>query len=278
MRDETPAECAILSTVKIQSVNADGRPYSGTAFFLAHRVGEKTFGFVVTCSHVVREAKSGTLVFQVDEGGQPKFGISCTISVAEFASLWFHNPDPGIDVAVCLIDPFLDFAKTNLKTQLYFQVLNSDSVPDPGYISELDAIEDILFIGYPSGIVEQSMLLPISRKGVTATPYAVDFNGRAAFLIDGSVFPGSSGSPVFKIERWQRLTRKGTPETANRTMLLGMVALAFFHAPETDIALGNIPGAALDKNDHREMIDLGYVVKTREIVSTIKLFLDRQNP
>lgn len=274
MKDETPAECAILSTVKIQSLDATGRPFSGTGFFLAHRVGDKTYGFAVTCSHVVRSAISGTLTFQIDEGGQPRFGKSCGISVSNFASLWFHNPNESIDVAVCLINPFLDFAKTNLKTQLYFQILNTDAVPDDNYVAELDAIEEVLFIGYPNGLVEKSMLLPISRRGVTATPYSVDFNGEAKFLVDGSVFPGSSGSPVFKIERWQRITRKGAPETANRTMLLGMISQAFFHAPETDIALGEIPGNALEKSDAREMIDLGMAVKTRDIVSTIQLFLD----
>jgi hypothetical protein len=45
------------------------------------------------------------------------------------------------------------------------------------------------------------MILPISprffRRGMTATPPQLDYCGRPTFLIDASVFGGSSGSPVF---------------------------------------------------------------------------------
>ena len=44
---------------------------------------------------------------------------------------------------------------------------------------------------------DQVNLIPITRTGMTATPLQLDYDGRPSFLIDASVFPGSSGSPVF---------------------------------------------------------------------------------
>ncbi|MFR3321383.1 MAG: hypothetical protein ACLTSZ_09905 [Lachnospiraceae bacterium] len=71
------------------------------------------------------------------------------------------------------------------------------------------AIEDITFIGYPSGLYDSVNKLPIIRQGITATPIWNQFNGENVFLIDAGVFPGSSGSPVFIYNHGSYPTKDG---------------------------------------------------------------------
>ena len=52
-------------------------------------------------------------------------------------------------------------------------------------------------IGYPIGLIDEYNNKPIVRKGITATTYNIDYNGKKEFLIDIACFPGSSGSPIF---------------------------------------------------------------------------------
>ena len=79
---------------------------------------------------------------------------------------------------------------------------NTDTTPDIGLI------EDVLFVGYPNGMFDKANNLPVARRGITATPATVDYGGRPVFLIDASVFPGSSGSPVFlyNVGGWRSTT------------------------------------------------------------------------
>ena len=63
-------------------------------------------------------------------------------------------------------------------------------------MDEIDAIEDIIFIGYPNGIWDSVNNMPILRKGSTATHPCLNYNGKKEFMIDAACFPGSSGSPV----------------------------------------------------------------------------------
>lgn len=39
--------------------------------------------------------------------------------------------------------------------------------------------------------------MPITRRGITATPLHVDFENAPRFLIDAAIYGGSSGTPVF---------------------------------------------------------------------------------
>src|SRR5437763_136516 len=49
----------------------------------------------------------------------------------------------------------------------------------------------------------------IPGGGVTANPLQADYDGRPVFLIDASVFPGSSGSPVVICNQGGFATRQG---------------------------------------------------------------------
>jgi hypothetical protein len=68
-------------------------------------------------------------------------------------------------------------------------------IPTPEDLENISAIEDIYMVGYPIALWDPYNVLPLARKGVTATPYKYDFNGKKEFLVDISVFEGSSGSP-----------------------------------------------------------------------------------
>ena len=83
---------------------------------------------------------------------------------------------------------------------VFFRFITSDLVPDQSTIDELAAVEEITFIGYPSGLYDEHNVTPLVRRGITATPAWNDFQGEPTFLIDAGVFPGSSGSPVFCFE------------------------------------------------------------------------------
>ena len=103
--------------------------------------------------------------------------------------------------------------------------MRSEHVATPDSINNLDAVEEVLFIGYPDGLYDSVNLTPVVRRGITATPVQLDFEGQPAFLVDAAVFPGSSGSPVFATSTAWRVDESDNPVfTHSRAMLLGVIA------------------------------------------------------
>jgi S1-C subfamily serine protease len=65
-------------------------------------------------------------------------------------------------------------------------------------IETLGAIEPIVILGHPLGLVDEETGRPIARTGITATDPKLPFRGRPEFLVDAPCYPGSSGSPVLR--------------------------------------------------------------------------------
>ena len=154
------------------------------------------------------------------------------------------------------------------------RTLTPSNIPTREQVKNFDAIEDILFIGYPTGIYDRYNNSPIARKGITATPIALDYEGKYQFLIDASIFPGSSGSPVFHI--FQNDHQSGSLETVPgepiQVFLLGIIAEGYVFGKVTATCAVPPPVPVITS---RQMIDLGIVIKSSEI---IKLINDRKNP
>jgi hypothetical protein len=74
-------------------------------------------------------------------------------------------------------------------------------LPSPEQLAGMDTIEEVLMVGYPTGLWDEAYNLPLIRKGITATPPAIDFNNRQEFVVDMACLPGSSGSPVIRLSR-----------------------------------------------------------------------------
>ena len=89
---------------------------------------------------------------------------------------------------------------------------------------ELNAIENVVMLGYPNGLWDKKNNLPIVRRGVTATPPYIDFEGRPEFIIDCACFPGSSGSPVLLYNVGSFLRKKDSKvRVGGRLKLLGIL-------------------------------------------------------
>jgi hypothetical protein len=54
-------------------------------------------------------------------------------------------------------------------------------------------------VGYPYGFSDTTNRLPVWKTGHVASEPQVDFQGKPAFLVDVSAFPGMSGSPVLAV-------------------------------------------------------------------------------
>lgn len=141
---------------------------------------------------------------------------------------------------------------------------------------ELDALEEVIFVGYPVGLWDTTNLTPILRRGVTATPVFLDFQGKPQFLIDASVFPGSSGSPVFLYSAGWYSKRDGSVVAGKRVKLLGVLSSVVRHLQESRVETIPTGEKGGQYATFREVVDLGFVFKSSTILETIQHFISEK--
>lgn len=273
MQPKTIAEQLFFTTVRIDTVAADGTHGSGTGFFFSHKVGEGEFRCVVTNKHVVMGMREGVLSFLKRHDTQPTLGDGFRLQVSDWEQSWFGHPSPDIDIAICPLVPLETQIKQQHNVEFFYRSVSSDIIPTPQQVAELDALEPLTFIGYPNGIWDSKNLLPVARRGTTASPIEVDFEGTPRFLIDASVFGGSSGSPVFILNQGAYTTKDGGMVVGSRFYFVGVIAAVFFRTHLNEIISVPIPTQVKPMAQQQEMIDLGIVFKARTVVDTIEAFL-----
>ena len=274
MKVETVLESILFSTVRIETTSNAGSA-SGTGFIFSYPsptgVDEK---FLVTNKHVVAKAITGHLFFTQANGAtigfeEPLLGQRADVTIDNFESIWLGHPDPRIDVAACKFEPIIQALNHHGK-RIFFKSVPHKAIPSKVEIEEFDALEEVVFFGYPDGLYDNVSLLPIIRRGITATPAQIDFNGSPMFLIDASVFPGSSGSPVFLLHRPGRTDSKGSIlYSGPNAYLLGI--LSAVHVSEDlvpveliPVSTGRIPGVKTT-----QMLDLGIVYKASTVLEVV---------
>ncbi|MDH5783464.1 MAG: hypothetical protein OEZ35_07370 [Candidatus Bathyarchaeota archaeon] len=112
--------------------------------------------------------------------------------------------------------------------------------------------------------------MPVVRKGITASPIILDFRGEPQFLIDASIFPGSSGSPVFLYNPGMYADKSGGTVVGTRLYFLGIIASVFFQKDFNEIRIRSIPTVDVPVAVSRQMVDLGIVFKASTIIETIE--------
>jgi hypothetical protein len=267
MQVTTISDQLFFSTVKIETQSQKGTGAGTGFFFLLPDGDDGGYSFIVTNKHVVNGTSSGALTFIPDCDGKPSLGRGLRMNVPTevWSKLWFGHQDPAVDIAVCPLKLILDQCEEQFGCSVFHRQIDARTIPSPEVEVSFDSIETVTFVGYPDGLWDTKNFLPIARRGTTASPLPIDFEGKPQFLIDASVFRGSSGSPVFIATDGQYTNRDGSISFGRRFHFLGVVASVYARTEHKQIVARPIPTVQGPFVEHEEMLDIGVVFKARTV-------------
>lgn len=258
------AEQLIHGTVRIKTRKIGETDWSaiGAGFYWNSVLGNGyEFSAIITNRHVLEGAVAlgVQLHLKASDGGlQPGPGKEVIIAGDQLVVI-LHD-DPTVDLGLIAFGPTLH----QLDPKPFFRALTPFEIPDPATIQTLNAAQEIFMVGYPNGLADEANNAPIIRRGTTAIPCWLDYEGRKNLLCDVPVYGGSSGSPVFVIFDGIRHQRDGTVTFGTRKVFL----LGVLYAGHVLNAEGEIlpePPTALAKVITEQTINLGLCVKAERI-------------
>ncbi|CAM8655116.1 S1 family peptidase [Sphingobium cupriresistens] len=255
-------------TVRILTSKTNSRDWSGsgTGFFFLFERDDVVYPTLVTNKHVVDGAVSIGLTFHVTVDGNksPLPGAGRTVALRANQLPIIRHPVAGVDLA-CIPLAGIMTAAQNEGWRPYIKCLEETHLPDASLLADLGSIEDILMVGYPTGIVDATNNFPVIRRGITSTPYAADYQGKKEFLADIPVYGGSSGSPIF-------LMNEGAYSTSDALVMGSRFALlGVLYAGHTETVNGHIVAEPIPSNlgpvaKVKHMINLGLCIKSSMLV------------
>lgn len=272
MADLSIAEQLLYSTIKLTALKGGNPTCTGTGFFFEFDMNdERKVHAIITNNHVINGNEILLAICHLADSKKPSGRyINCHIDLNEHRVI--RHPDPNIDLCAILIGDILNQTNNN-QTPIFFVNLKTDLIPEPHDWQYFDAIEEVTMIGCPNGISDEVNNLPISRKGITASSLAKNYNGKKEFMVDMACFPGSSGSPVFVYDPSGYFDRKTKSFVVghSRVKLVGVLYAGPLIQNNGTIILGQTPTVQV-----AAMMHLGNVIKSSEIFTlseTIKLKL-----
>lgn len=238
----------LFTTVHLWVENHNESKSTGTGFIYTVESKKEggTFPFLVTNKHVINDAKRVLVEFIEAEDNKPNREEKLRVEID--GNQFKQFIDKKNDLAILPIAPILNQFQ-NAGKHVFYRTIDPNMVPEQNIIDELGAIEDVTFIGYPSGIYDHKNSTPLVRKGITSSPIWNDFKGESCFLIDAGVFPGSSGSPVFIYNQGSYATNNGIT-VGTRLLFIGIISETMIRqdGEKSDVFLG-----------------LGKVIKSKEL-------------
>ena len=241
----------LFSTVPIMG-ETDKGVVSGTGFFFSYGLEEGgSVPLLVTNYHVLRDAKRGAFAFNVEKDGLPS---KETIDVKFDRSFIEGSQLNNLDLMAYPVAPMIRLLEEKGKKPFYRSV-DESIMPKKEVLEKLTALEEITFIGYPNGLYDDFNKTPLIRRGWTATPVWNDYKGKKEFMIDASVFPGSSGSPAFIFNQGSYATGNGIT-VGSRLLFVGVVT--------STITV-----------DGREHLDLGKVIRSDALMEALGPYVRR---
>jgi hypothetical protein len=198
----TTYENLLYTTVRLEFTLANGSSV-GTGFVYDHHGpgGPKT-PLLVTNKHVVAGSQAVKLRIHRRETTASRWAVSgyVDLSFTLPESAWASHPDAAIDLVGIRLSVFQQQASAQGNELAVFSLSERFM---PGDLTAFDAVEEIVMVGYPSGLWDSTNNYPLVRRGITASHPGIDFDGKPEIAIDMACFHGSSGSPVLYSSRWR---------------------------------------------------------------------------
>lgn len=258
-------------TVQLVGITPQGESI-GTGFFFKY----KKRLFIVTNKHVVNGVTGGDLLLlkeQTDDQNNKKPVLGEYFSLSFNSDSFIGHPDTGVDVAVMNISTNIVDAESD-GHQVFWKNLAKENIPDQEDIDKkLSPIEDVLIIGYPEGMWDSRNKLSIVRRGITATPYHVNYEKRPIFLVDTEIYAGLGGSLVLSYGSSADDDGTGSLHANRHFMLLGILAATYQRTGEGEIRMTNIPTQRIPLAEISQLTNLGIVFKAETIVECIEFYI-----
>ncbi len=263
------SEQLIHTTVRIESIDRQNRPHSGTGFFFNFPVeGNVQVRVIVTNRHVLESMQSISISLTVaDSQDAPLYGQHERIQISDIQGAVLYHNDPAVDLAIIFAEVIFGVMR-RMGKPAFTRAVGTDLLPSDELIKSMMAFEDVVMVGYPNGLWDAVNNLPLIRRGYTATPFVRDFNGRKEFVIDAACFPGSSGSPVYLYNQGSYSTPTDVVLGGSRVALLGIL----FGGPQVtvqgQIVIAAIPTGmqAMPVTVSHHPNHLGYCIKSSRIL------------
>jgi len=158
--------------------------------------------------------------------------------------------------------------KDQKQKEIFYIPITENLIWDNTKLEELSAIEDVVMVGYPSGLWDQKNNLPLFRKGITSSHPATDFNDKNIGAVDMACFPGSSGSPIFVLNENGYTDKKGNSYLGGKRLIfLGVLYKGPQLNAKGELIIENIPTQQKVSAVTPMMINLGYYIKATEVLA-----------
>ncbi|MCU4160870.1 serine protease [Acidiphilium sp. AL] len=284
LKPSTLAEHLNFAVLRIVAANHQtGSAQIGTGYVCVVKFAENLVTHVlITNKHVVDGANLISFDVHLATGEadtEPDSEtVAVNVSVEQVPVIWH----PHCDLVAIMITPAINAAVAVKGRKPFVSPLPAEVFMTNELAVDLDIVEPITMVGYPSGLWDEQNKLPLFRRGFTASHPAIDFNGKPEFSVDIAVFSGSSGSPVFLIERGLLLNKGDTAwSPKERFWFLGTLWGGPRMTEKGEIRVEPVPSGA---NIHVETgirMHLGWVIKAKEtrwLLDEVKVFLGRLPP
>jgi len=133
--------------------------------------------------------------------------------------IWYEHKkwkSQGVDIAVLKLD------RNEIQNRYVLKALSSENLLPKKY--PLPPGQDVFVLGYPRGLSDTKHNLPLARNAMISSSHGVPFRGQPYFLVDATLHPGMSGSPVFTKPSNTWVDKKGNVDmkTGNPIYFLGI--------------------------------------------------------
>ena len=231
-----------LITVPIRAIGGPRAEQCGTAFFLDFSTADgKTSRWLITNKHIVEGATE--LHLRLHAGVK---GTDGTVTVAQDSfDLVVRNPSaisthhPSEDLCA-LSGGELEKGAASVQQVLAAEALREDMIRPQAELEAFGTCENVLMIGYPAGLKDDSNNLPILRRGATGSHPGMRFNNECRGLVDIASYGGSSGSPILIWNDEPSMAHE-LPIEARRRILLGIAVDAQYIDQDATCMINNAP-------------------------------------
>lgn len=257
MKPQSVSEQMLFNTIRLETLDGS----SGTGSYFNFKIGDKVFPVIITNKHVINNNPNEPVTFYIhilDQNKEPTENIKIT-----YQTHWYFHSSK--DICFCYVNPLFEKVKTELHKTPFYIANDEKLIPNLLQLEELTALEELVMVGYPIGLWDETNNFPIFRRGYTASHPALDFNNNGIGLVDMACFPGSSGSPIYILNESAYGTKKGTI-VGTRIILIGYLFAGPIYDAHGNISIKEVPTKQQINSHTPIMVNLGYYIKSSEIL------------